>query len=238
MEILNYINNGYGFVLWLLTRDHKWIVLLYFALIMVFFFLGGMFVFMICFELLMLVGDVMMFDIYNKMFIMYGVVMVFFFLIFLILVVLGNFLILIMIGAKDLVFSRINFLSWYIYVLGGLFMLIVAFSGGVDMGWTFYMSYSMVVVNSYVIIVALGVFIIGFLLILIGLNFIVTIYWMRVLGLIWFWLSLFVWAHYATSLIMILGISVIVIMVLLVVVERMLYMGIFDPVLGGDLVLF
>jgi cytochrome c oxidase subunit 1 len=119
METLNYLNNGHGAASWLLTRDHKRIALLYLVSITAFFFIGGLFAFMIRLELLTPAGDVMTADTYNKMFTMHGVVMVFFFLIPSIPAVLGNFLIPIMIGAKDLAFPRVNLLSWYIYILGG-----------------------------------------------------------------------------------------------------------------------
>src|SRR4026207_1966266 len=238
METLNYINNGQGLASWLLTKDHKRIALLYLASITFFFFLGGLFAFMIRVELLTPAGDVMTADTYNKMFTMHGVVMVFFFLIPSIPAVLGNFLIPIMIGAKDLAFPRINLLSWYVYILGGTFTLIAALNGGVATGWTFYTPYSTAAANTHVITAAVGVFITGFSSILTGLNFIVTIHRMRAPGLTWFRLPLFVWAHYATSLIMILGTPVIAITVLLVGAERALHLGIFDPALGGDPVLF
>src|SRR6186713_2366027 len=235
---LNYLNNGHSLSSWLLTKDHKRIALLYLASITVFFFLGGFFALMIRLELLTPAADLVEPDTYNKMFTMHGVVMVFFFLIPSIPAVLGNFLIPIMIGAKDLAFPRINLLSWYIYVLGGIFTLVAALSGGVDTGWTFYTPYSTAAANSHVILAALGVFITGFSSILTGLNFIVTVHRMRAPGMTWFRLPLFVWAHYATSLIMILGTPVIAITVLLVAAERVLHMGIFDPALGGDPVLF
>ena len=238
METLNYINNGHGLKSWLLTKDHKRIALLYLVSITFFFFLGGLFAFMIRLELLTPAGDLLTAENYNKMFTMHGVVMVFFFLIPSIPAVLGNFLLPIMIGAKDLAFPRINLLSWYIYVLGGIFTLVAALSGGVDTGWTFYTPYSTAAANSHVITAALGVFITGFSSILTGLNFIVTMHRMRAPGMTWFRLPLFVWAHYATSLIMILGTPVIAITVLLVAAERALHMGIFDPALGGDPVLF
>src|SRR5215212_3045411 len=187
---LNYLNNGHSLSSWLLTKDHKRIALLYLASITVFFFLGGFFALMIRLELLTPAADLVEADTYNKLFTMHGVVMVFFFLIPSIPAVLGNFLIPIMIGAKDLAFPRINLLSWYIYVIGGLFTLVAALSGGVDTGWTFYTPY---------ITAALGVFITGFSSILTGLNFIVTVHRMRAPGLTWFRLPLFVWAHYATS---------------------------------------
>jgi cytochrome c oxidase subunit 1 len=143
-----------------------------------------------------------------------------------------------MVGAKDLAFPRINLLSWYIYILGGAFTLYAALRGGVDTGWTFYTPYSTAAANTHVLSAALGIFITGFSSILTGLNFIVTIHRMRAPGLTWFRLPLFVWAHYATSLIMILGTPVIAITVLLVAAERTLHLGIFDPALGGDPVLF
>src|SRR5215204_4517802 len=238
MATLNYLNNGHGLASWLLTKDHKRIALLYLASITAFFFLGGMFAFMIRLELLTPAGDVMTAETYNKMFTMHGVVMVFFFLIPSIPAVLGNFFIPIMLGAKDLAFPRINLLSWYIYILGGIFTLVAALSGGVDTGWTFYTPYSTAAANSHVMTAALGIFITGFSSILTGLNFIVTIHRMRAPGLTWFRLPLFVWAHYATSLIMILGTPVIAITVLMVAAERVLHLGIFDPALGGDPVLF
>jgi cytochrome c oxidase subunit 1 len=234
----NYLNDGYGLKSWLLTKDHKRIAILYLLSITAFFFLGGFFALMIRLELLTPAADLVQPDTYNKLFTMHGVVMVFFFLIPSIPAVLGNFLIPIMIGAKDLAFPRINLLSWYIYVLGGLFTLVAAVSGGVDTGWTFYAPYSTSASNSHVITAGLGVFITGFSSILTGLNFIVTVHRMRAPGMTWFRLPLFVWAHYATSLIMILGTPVIAITVLLVAVERGLHLGIFDPALGGDPVLF
>src|SRR5436190_11115731 len=238
METLNYLNNGQGLASWLLTKDHKRIALLYLVSITFFFFLGGLFAFMIRVELLTPAGDVMTADTYNKMFTMHGVVMVFFFLIPSIPAVLGNFLIPIMIGAKDLAFPRINLLSWYIYVLGGLFTLIAALSGGVDTGWTFYPPYSTAAANSHVITAALGIFITGFSSILTGLNFIVTIHRMRAPGLTWFRLPLFIWSMYATSLIFVLGTPVIAITLLLVAAERVFHFGFFDPAVGGDPVLF
>src|SRR4051795_5518826 len=135
---LNYLNNGNTLRSWLLTRDHKRIALLYLLSITVFFFLGGFFALMIRLELLTPAADLVEPDTYNKLFTMHGVVMVFFFLIPSIPAVLGNFLLPIMVGAKDLAFPRINLLSWYIYVLGGLFVLAVLVAGGIDTGWTFY----------------------------------------------------------------------------------------------------
>jgi cytochrome c oxidase subunit 1 len=235
---LNYLNDGYGLKSWLLTRDHKRIALLYLFSITAFFALGAFFALMVRLELLTPSADLIQPETYNKRFTMHGIVMVFFFLIPSIPAVLGNFLLPIMVGAKDLAFPRINLLSWYIYVLGGLFTITAAVTGGVDTGWTFYAPYSTSASNSHVIMAGLGVFITGFSSILTGLNFIVTTHRMRAPGMTWFRLPLFVWSMYATSLIMILGTPVIAITVLLVAVERGLHLGIFDPALGGDPILF
>ena len=182
METLNYLNNGHGLASWLLTKDHKRIALLYLFSITAFFGLGGFFAMLVRLELLTPAGDLLSSETYNKVFTMHGVVMVFFFLIPSIPAVLGNFLVPIMIGAKDLAFPRINLLSWYIYILGGLFTLTAALSGGVDTGWTFYTPYSTAAANSHVMTAALGIFITGFSSILTGLNFIVTIHRMRAPG--------------------------------------------------------
>ncbi len=233
-----YLNEGYGVKSWLLTRDHKRIALLYLISITAFFLLGGLGAVMIRLELITPQGDLMSADTYNKMFTMHGVVMVFFFLIPSIPAVLGNFLIPIMIGARDLAFPRINLASWYIYTIAGLFTVYALVSGGVDTGWTFYTPYSSTYSNSHVVAMALGVFIAGFSSILTGLNFIVTIHKMRAPGLTWFRLPLFVWAHYATSIIMILGTPVVAIAIVLLAIERVFHIGIFDPALGGDPVLY
>jgi cytochrome c oxidase subunit 1 len=164
--------------------------------------------------------------------------MIFFFLIPSIPAVLGNFLIPLMIGAKDLAFPRINLLSWYLYLAGGVITLWALLQGGIDTGWTFYTPYSTSFSNSYVIAAGLGIFINGFASILTGLNFIVTTHTMRAPGMTWFRLPLFVWAMYATSMIFVLGTPVLAITLLLVVIERVARVGIFDPALGGDPILF
>ena len=183
-------------------------------------------------------GDFVTADTYNKFFTMHGVIMVFFFLIPSIPAVLGNFLIPPMIGAKDLAFPRINLISLYIYWIGGVFTLYAMIAGGVDTGWTFYTPYSATGSNTNVVPTALGIFIAGFSSILTGLNFIVTIHRMRAPGMTWFRLPLFVWAHYATSLVQVLGTPVIAITIVMLGVERGLGFGIFDPARGGDPVLF
>jgi cytochrome c oxidase subunit 1 len=234
----HYLNVSYGVRSWLFTKDHKRIALLFLASITLFFFLGGAFAVLIRLELLTPQGDLVQAETYNKFFTMHGVIMVFFFLIPAIPSVLGNFLVPMMIGARDLAFPRLNLLSWYIYTIGGLFTLGAALAGGVDTGWTFYTPYSSVYANSNVIVTAVGIFITGFSSILTGLNFIVTIHKMRAPGLTWFRLPLFLWSTYATALIMVLGTPVIAITIVLVGLERGFGIGIFDPRLGGDPLLF
>jgi cytochrome c oxidase subunit 1 len=234
----HYLNTSYGVKSWLLTKDHKRIGLLYLITITLFFFLGGAFAVLIRLELMTPPGDLVQSETYNRLFTMHGVVMVFFFLIPSIPTVLGNFLIPMMIGARDLAFPKLNLLSWYIFTVGGLFTLAAIVSGGVDTGWTFYTPYSSTYSNGYVIATAVGIFITGFSSILTGLNFIVTIHKMRAPGLTWFRLPLFVWSHYAAALIMVLGTPVIAITILLVGIERAFGVGIFDPNIGGDPLLF
>ena len=238
VERKNYLNAEYGIRSWLFTTDHKRIALLYLVSITAMFFIGGFFALLIRLELLTPAGDLLLADTYNKMFSMHGQVMVFFFLIPSIPAVLGNFLIPMMIGAKDLAFPRINLLSWYIYIAAaGLYIWCIA-TGGVDTGWTFYTPYSSLFSNSHVIEAGLAIFIAGFSSILTGLNFVVTVHRMRAPGMTWSRLPLFVWSHYATSIIMLLGTPVIAITLVLVVLERTLNLGIFDPSRGGDPVLF
>jgi cytochrome c oxidase subunit 1 len=235
---VTYLNAEHGIKSWLLTKDHKRIALLYLFGVTFFFVLGGIFAALIRLELLTPAGDLMEAETYNKMFTLHGVIMIFFFLIPSIPATLGNFLVPIMIGAKDLAFPRINLLSWYIYMVGGLFTIAVIVLGGVDTGWTFYTPYSTAASNTHVVLTGLGVFITGFSSILTGLNFIVTIHRMRAPGMTWFRLPLFIWSHYATALIMVLGTPVLAITILLVAAERVLHLGLFDPSMGGDPVLF
>jgi cytochrome c oxidase subunit 1 len=234
----HYLNISYGLRSWLLTTDHKRIAWLYLVSVTFFFFIGGLFATLIRLELLTPQGDLVQAETYNKLFTMHGVTMIFFFLIPSIPAVLGNFLIPIMIGARDLAFPRLNLASWYIYILGGLFTLAAAAAGGVDTGWTFYTPYSSIYSNTHVALTVVGIFVTGFSSILTGLNFIVTIHTMRAPGMTWFRMPLFVWAHYATSIIFILGTPVIAITLTLVALERLLGLGIFNPALGGDPLLF
>ena len=234
----SYLAEPFGIKSWLLTHDHKRIALLYLIAITFFFFLGGAFAVMIRLELLTPQGDLFQSETYNKLFTMHGIIMVFFFLIPSIPATLGNFLVPLMIGARDLAFPRLNLASWYIYMVGGCFTVFVAIFGGVDTGWTFYTPYSSTYSNTWVTVTAVGIFITGFSSILTGLNFIVTIHTMRAPGMTWFRLPLFIWSNYAASLIMVLGTPVVAVTLLLVGLERMFRIGIFDPALGGDPVLF
>ena len=232
------LNVNYGIKSWLLTTDHKRIAWLYLVSVTFFFFVGGLFATLIRLELLTPQGDLVQAETYNKLFTMHGVTMIFFFLIPSIPAVLGNFLIPMMIGARDLAFPRLNLASWYVYILGGLFTLTAAAAGGVDTGWTFYTPYSSIYSNTHVALTVIGIFITGFSSILTGLNFIVTIHTMRAPGMTWFRMPLFVWAHYATSIIFILGTPVIAITLTLVALERLFHLGIFNPEVGGDPLLF
>ena len=234
----NYLNEDYGIFSWLLTRDHKRIAILYMISVSLMFFVGGFFAFMLRLELLTPEGDLLTSDTYNKFFTLHGVVMVFFFLIPAIPAILGNFILPIMLGAKDLAFPKINLLSWYIYMVGAIFGVYVIVTGGVDTGWTFYTPFSTQYSNTHVFATTMGAFITGFSSILTGLNFVVTIHRMRAPGLTWFRLPLFVWSMYATSVVMLLATPVLAITLVLLMIERVLGVGIFDPALGGDPVLY
>ena len=234
----HYLNATYGIRSWLLTTDHKRIAILYLISVTFFFFIGGIFASLIRIHLLTPGGYLVTPETYNKLFTMHGVAMIFFFLIPSIPAVLGNFLIPIMVGAKDLAFPKINLLSWYIYLVGGALVLYSFATGGLDTGWTFYTPLSSIYSNSAVTPAVIGIFINGFSSILTGLNFIITVHTMRAPGMTWFRLPLFVWSHYATSLIFILGTPVIAITLLLAGLERMFHLGFFNPLYGGDPILF
>jgi len=234
----HFLNVEYGVKSWLLTTDHKRIALMFLVAVTLFFFLGGAAAALFRLELLTPPGDLVSDHTYNKLFSIHGVTMVWFFLIPSIPAVLGNFLVPMMIGARDLAFPRLNLSSFYLFVIGGLFTLVVMFTGGLDTGWTFYTPYSSMFANTYVIAAVTGIFIAGFSSIFTGLNFIVTIHKMRAPGLTWFRLPLFIWAIYATSVILVLATPVLAITLTLVGVERIFHVGIFDPAIGGDPLLF
>src|SRR6202789_464076 len=234
----NYLTEKEGLASWLLTSDHKRIAILYLITVVAFFFIGGLFAVLIRLELATPAGDLADSHKYNKLFTMHGIIMVFFFLIPSIPAILGNFVLPMMVGAKDLAFPKINLLSWYLYVFAGIFILWALVSGGVDTGWTFTTPLSTHYLNTHVITAAVGVFIAGFSSIFTGLNFIVTIHRMRCPGMTWFRLPLFVWSHYAASLLMVLGTPVLAITLVLVALERLFGIGVFDPAKGGDPLLF
>ncbi|KAF0201050.1 MAG: cytochrome c oxidase subunit I, partial [bacterium] len=205
----NYLTAGYSLKSWLLTLDHKRIALLYLISITAMFFVGGVFASLMRLELMTPQSDLFEPDNFNKLFTMHGIIMVFFFIIPAVPGVLGNFLLPLMLGAKDVAFPRLNLLSWYVYIVGAAFTMFTIVSGGVDTGWTFYTPYSTSSSQTHVVPVVLGLFITGFSSILTGLNFMVTIHRMRAPGLSWFRLPLMVWSIYATSIIQILGTPVI-----------------------------
>ncbi len=233
-----YLTAGVSLGSWLLTTDHKRIAWLYLVTITGFFFIGGIAAALIRLELIVPNGLIFSSETYNRLFTAHGVIMVWFFLIPSIPATLGNFLLPLMVGARDLAFPRINLMSWYVYLGGALLTLVAVVAGGVDTGWTFYTPYSTLYSNASVILSTLGVFVVGFSSIMTGLNFIVTTHTMRAPGLTWRRLPLFVWSIYATSLIMVLATPVLAITLLLVAVERAFGIGIFDPTLGGDPLLF
>jgi cytochrome c oxidase subunit 1 len=234
----HYLNISYRVKSWLLTVDHKRIGILYLISITAFFMVGGAFATMVRLELATPRGDLMTAETYNKVFSMHGIFMVFLFLIPSIPATLGNFLVPLMIGARDLAFPRLNLLSWYLFMIGGTLTVVAAVTGGVDTGWTFYTPYSTSFSNTNVAVTVVGVFITGFSSILTGLNFIVTIHKMRCPGLTWSRMPLFLWSTYAASLIMLLGTPVVAITLALAGAERLFNLPIFDPARGGDPLLF
>ncbi len=234
----HYLNISYGIRSWLLTTDHKRIAILYMISISLMFIIGGAAATLIRVDLLTPTGDLVDANTYNTLFTVHGVVMIFFFLGPAIPAVFGNFMIPLMIGARDVAFPKLNLLSWYIYIVGSLFLIWTILNGGVDTGWTFYTPYSTNFSTTHVLSTTLAVFIVGFSSILTGLNFIVTIHRQRAPGMTWFRLPLFIWSMYATSIIFVLATPVIAISMVLVAVERIFHVGIFDPALGGDPLLF
>ncbi len=235
---VSYLRAGHSLRSWLLTTDHKRIAILYVLSITFFFFIGAVAAALIRLDLLTPAGDLLTNEGYNRAFTIHGVVMVWFFLIPSIPNTFGNFLIPLMIGAKDLAFPRLNLLSWYIYMVAGLFTVFILIAGGVDTGWTFYTPLSTMYANGNVILAASAVFIVGFSSILTGLNFIVTVHTLRCPGMTWGRLPLFVWSIYATSLILILATPVLSITLVLISLERLFGLGIFNPAIGGDPLLF
>ncbi|HEY9013254.1 MAG TPA: cytochrome c oxidase subunit I [Devosia sp.] len=233
-----YFAQGMGIKAWLLSTDHKRIAWLYLVSLTAFFLLGGAAATLIRLELATPAGDLVSDDIYNRLFTMHGIVMVWFFLIPSIPATLGNFLLPLMLGAKDLAFPRLNLASWYVFISGSLFTLYAVVAGGVDTGWTFYTPFSSLYSNSHVAAAAVGVFIVGFSTIMTGINFIVTTHRMRAPGQTWFRLPIFVWTIYTTSLVMVLATPVLAATLLTIILDRVFGIGLFDPDKGGDPLLF
>jgi cytochrome c oxidase subunit 1 len=235
---LDYLHDGATVKSWLLTTDHKRIAVLFALSITLFFFIGAVAISVVRLELLTPSGDLVSDDTYNKMFTIHGIVMVWFFLIPSIPATFGNFLLPLMIGAKDLAFPRINLLSWYLYIGGAAFTVLTLIAGGVDTGWTFYTPYSTMFSNTSVLTAAMGVFVVGFSSVLTGVNFIATTHMLRAPGMTWFRLPLFVWSMYATSMVMVLATPVLAMTLLLIMAERWFDLPIFDASRGGDPLLF
>jgi cytochrome c oxidase subunit 1 len=234
----NYLAAGHSVASWLLTTDHKRIAILYMVSTTVFFFIGGAAATLIRIELFNPNGFLLSNDEYNRMFTLHGVMMVFFFLVPVVPATLGNFVLPLMIGARDVAFPRLNLLSWYLTIAGGSLALFSLIAGGVDTGWTFYTPYSSLYSNGYVSATAAGIFVAGFGSIATGLNFVVTIHTLRTRAMTWFRLPLFVWSIYATSIIMLLGTPVLAMAMLLIIAERSFGVAVFDPSRGGDPILF
>jgi len=237
-RVKNYLTEGHTLKSWVLTTDHKRIGVLYLISILFYFLVAAVAAALMRIELITPAGDMVTSETYNKLFTIHGTLMVWFFLIPSIPAVLGNFVLPMMLGARDVAFPKLNLLSWYLFNVGGLLALYAVTFGGVDTGWTFYTPYSSTYSNSHVITMAAGIFIAGFGTILTGLNFIITTHKLRAPGLTWFRMPLFVWSLYATSVIMILATPVLAMTLTLMGIERLWGVGLFDPKLGGDPVLF
>ena len=237
-EPKTYLTEGRTLKSWLLTTDHKRIGILYLYSLLVYFTIAAIAAALMRIELITPQGDMVTSETYNKLFTVHGTLMVWFFLIPSIPAVLGNFVLPMMLGARDVAFPKLNLLSWYIFNTGGLLALYSVLFGGVDTGWTFYTPYSSTYANSHVVTMAAGIFIAGFGTILTGLNFIITTHKLRAPGMTWSRLPLFVWSLYSTSVIMVLATPVLAMTLTLMSIERLWGVGIFDPKLGGDPVLF
>jgi cytochrome c oxidase subunit I len=233
----DYLRNRSGIRSWLLTTDHKRIALMFYVLVLVMLATGGAFAMILRTELLTPERSIVSADTYDRMFTLHGVVMVWLFMIPSIPNVFGNFVLPMMLGAKDLAFPRLNLLSLYVYALGAVVLLSAIVWGGADTGWTFYPPYS-VNTKTTVFPVAIGIFILGASTIMTSVNFIVSTHTTRARGLTWRRLPLFVWAIYATSVIMLLATPVLGLTVMLVGIDHVYRFGIFDPALGGDPMLF
>ncbi len=234
----DYLHSEHTLRSWLLTHDHKRIGILYLLSITFFFIIGAIAAGLVRLSLIVPNGMIFSNDTYNRLFSIHGIVMVWFFLIPSIPNTFGNFLLPIMIGAKEVAFPRLNLLSWYIFMVASLFTLADVVIGGVDTGWTFYAPFSTTFSSAWVVPALIGVIVVGFSSILTGLNFVVTVHTMRAPGMTWFRMPIFVWTMYATSLIFLLATPVLTITMLLLLMERGFHIGVFNPAIGGDPVLF
>ena len=233
----HYLEAERGWRSWLFTHDHKRIGVMYLVAITAAFAIGGLLAVALRLELYGPGRTVVGPDAYNQMFTLHGAVMIFLFVIPGIPAVLGNFLVPLLLGAKDVAFPRLNLASFHLWLVGSIFFLATLVGGGLDTGWTFYTPYS-TTASGGVIAAALGVFILGFSSIFTGLNFLVTIHKLRPPGMTWMRMPLFLWGMYATAVIQVLATPVLGITLLLLIAERLLGIGIFDPAIGGDPVLF
>ena len=234
----NYLTHSRGFLSWALTLDHKRIGVMYMVAVLASFFVGGVFALLLRTELLTPGRTFVDADTYNQFFTLHGAIMVFLVIIPSIPAALGNFVLPIMLGAKDVAFPRLNLFSFYLWIGGAIFTLYSLAVGGFDTGWTFYTPYSTTTTTGGVIPVLIGVFILGFSSIFTGLNFIVTLHKLRPLGMTWFRMPLFLWAIYSTAIIQVLATPVLAITLCLLIVERTINVGIFNPAMGGDPVLY
>lgn len=234
---MSYLSADAGVKSWLLTRDHKRIALMFLVGTTIALIVGGLYALLLRIELLTPATDFVDEQSYNRFFTLHGIIMVFLFMIPAIPGIFGNFLLPIMIGARDVAFPKLNLASFYLYLAGALLTLWALFDGGLDTGWTFYTPYSLVAPNS-VILAAIGIVIVGFSSIATGLNFIVTVHTLRTRGMGWMKMPLFVWAIYATSIIQVLATPVLGMSLIVVAFDRVFQAGLFDPALGGDPLLF
>jgi cytochrome c oxidase subunit 1 len=236
----NYLTHTKGVMSWLITLDHKRIGVMYLICVLSAFLAGGIFALLVRTQLLLPDGAIMDQDQYNQAFTLHGAIMVFLVIIPSVPAALGNFVLPIMLGAKDVAFPRLNLLSFWLWVTGAIFFVLALFTGGLDTGWTFYTPYSIDTGSAMggVIPALIGVFVLGFSSIFTGLNFVTTIHRLRPPGMTWFRMPLFLWSVYATAIIQVLATPVLGITLLLLIVERAFGIGIFDPTLGGDPVLY
>ena len=244
----NYLTHGKSIGSWLFTLDHKRIGIMYLVVGLLAFFIGGMLAEVIRTQLLVPQGLIFhgtgsvassyaAYRYYNQVFTLHGIIMVFLVLIPIIPGVLGNFALPLLLGAKDVAFPKLNLISFYLYVAGAVLAILSTVLGAVDTGWTFYTPFS-IQTESYVVVMVLGIFLVGFSSIFTGINFMVTIHKLRPPGMAWFRMPLFLWAIYATSLIQVAATPVVGITFVLLMMERIMGIGIFNPALGGNPVLF